>query len=162
MRPAVAAERSFAEAIESGQICVVRSRAAFVQFAVFYGFVAAMLFIPSWHPEVWWVWRLLSPAAGCAVIGLIVVMWRAGWTIRRDGIVVRNYLGRSVLTPWPDVEWVGYDTSGLRMGAGYLALRTSQGRRVRTQALVYYSEKSAQPLIDNLNELRTRSATRMP
>ena len=151
------ADPSVVDRIETGQICVVRSRAAFLQFAIFYGFVSLMLFVPAWHTEVWWVWRVLSPIAACVTLGLIVVMWRAAWVIRPDGILVRNYLGRSVLTLWRDMESVEYDRSGMRMGAGHLAIRTKQGGRIRTQALVYYQEATAQPLIDNLNELRRRA-----
>lgn len=156
----MAADPSFVDRIESGQICVLRSRAVFAQYAIFCGFLAFLLLVPAFDAEVWGLWRVLSPVAACAMIGAIVIMWRAAWIVRPDGIVVRNYLGRSVLTLWSDIDWLGYDRSGMRMGAGYLAIRTKQGRRIRTQALVYDQETTAQPLIDVLDELRIRAASR--
>lgn len=135
---------------------LVRTRYVWWVFAVFWGFTFLLTASAALNPSIPALGRI-SCGLTARVIG--IVMWRArkaGIEVSTDGILVRQYSGRSVRVSWSDVEsFVVTSASPFNSGV-YIAVRAGDGRLLKTQGLVAPSRqsKSATALVERLESHR--------
>ena len=119
-----------------------RTRYIWWVFAVFYGFVFLLTAATALNSAVPVIARLVCGFIGVAIVGFMIRARRAGIEITSNGVLVRQYSGRTFRIVWPDVDsFVLTSTSPLNPGV-YVAVRLKDGRLIKTQGLVASSRRS--------------------
>jgi hypothetical protein len=97
-----------------------RTRTAFLAVAVFSGFILLPAAGAALNPDV-----PLAGRVGCALITVVLTCvglhaWRGGIEVSVSHVVVRRWVGRTVIVPWRDVERFALVPNG-RGGHGWLS-----------------------------------------